>query len=67
VKVVVVPLAGLIVPSVVLVRAHAYVIPDGQVALQVGVAVKSVPLLAFTVGEAGVTATEERVADPWKV
>jgi hypothetical protein len=40
VKLVVLPLVGLIEPSVELVRAHTYVIPEGHVALHVGVAVK---------------------------
>jgi hypothetical protein len=63
VNVVVAPLAGEIVPSVVLVRAHTYVMPEvGQVGVQVGLAVNvCVPPVA-TVGAAGLTATEERIA-----
>ena len=64
VNVVVVPVAGLIEPSAVLVSAHAYVMPDGQVPLHVGVAVKTFPLPALTVGDVGVRATEESVTGP---
>ena len=62
-KVVETPLAGLIVPSVVLVGAHAYVMnvvghPD---MLHVGFAVNTCVPLKPTVGNVGVTDTEDRV------
>jgi hypothetical protein len=47
-------------PSVLLVRAHVYVIPPGQVPLHVGVAVNGCVPLADTVGVNGLTATELR-------
>jgi hypothetical protein len=59
VNVVVGPAERLIEPNVVLVRAHAYVIPvAGQVALHVGVAVNDVALLMPTAGAFGETATD---------
>jgi hypothetical protein len=63
VKFVSAPLAAVSVPSAVLVRVHAYVIPlVGQVELHVGVAVKGCLVLATTVGEVGSNDTEFRVS-----
>jgi hypothetical protein len=60
VKVTVAPLP-LSEPNVPLVSAQAYVIVSGQVTLHVGVAVKTVPVLAPTEGAVGLTVTEVRV------
>lgn len=51
----------LIVPSVVLLSAHAYAMFPGHVALQLGVAVNSWEPLVPTVGTVGLSATDERV------
>jgi hypothetical protein len=62
VKVAVLPLEAPIEPSVVLVRAHTYVIPvAGQVELHVGVAVKPWLAPAATEGVTGSTASEFKV------
>jgi hypothetical protein len=61
VKVVVILLAGLIEPSLVLVRTQAYVTFPGQVELHDGVAVKVSLLPEGTEGDFGATDTEFRV------
>jgi hypothetical protein len=62
VKVTATPVTALSVPRVVLVRVHAYVIPEGQgLTLHVGSAVKGIVPLVDTEGSIGLTATEERV------
>jgi hypothetical protein len=53
----------LIVPIAPSVRAHEYVVPEGQVPLHVGVAVKTCLPLVATVAVAGLTDTEARVTE----
>jgi hypothetical protein len=55
------PLVALSVPMVVLVRAHEYETPEGQLELQVGMAVKVCLLHIAIVAPVGVTATDMRV------
>jgi hypothetical protein len=48
-------------PSALLVRTHAYAMPDGQVALHVGAAVKAIVFPELTVGVVGLIATDSRM------
>jgi hypothetical protein len=55
------PMLGLIEPSVVLVRAHAYVAPEGHVALHMGVTVNCCLPPELTVGAIGLSATDVKI------